>query len=1334
MLTARDAGARLVKIHEIRDGKYRAVGADQRKEFMAQTFELNSLTDLQTFVDQAAERNNRFIIRGTPKPEINLEEPVLRQKVYFDDMPVQWVMLDIDGIEYDSTLWNPYEEPDAFFESFISTLSEDLEDVSFYWRFSGSAGINTGQPEKATKAHIWFWLDRGYTSDELKRWAEKVNGAHGGKIVDPAVLRTVQPHYVSPPVIGEGVGCQVVRRSGLVELGEDVATLQIPAGKQGRILEGSAYRYDGTGDRKSFEEWLPLIGDHEDGHGFYDPMVGAVCAYVFHEGEDADYDFVRQVIGDAAAGANRQFHTDEYVRQKIEDWLPTVIEWAGMRWREGGGTAGKNDDGAVLETDVSVPYFPRPRFGQREGIERQNRAIGGWMEQAVRRAAYHKLQSAGATEGIGPSGYGITDASPIRLQITGPVGSGKTHSVEQSLLDLNAFFLSLPGMADETLTVYFCAGLSEKAAESAWSIVGQGGDAIAVRGVGAPDPETPGSNMCLRSDMALKVQASEGVLSAICKTCSLRFNCGFQKQKRDIWKAFEEPGVKIFTGPHEYLNYPSQVGTYDLVIVDERYKAEMTPRKFDRTILTVDLDSGSLEYVPLDMDEEPEKVMTDDGRIKIREPIALVDAVRTEVYRGLMEAPHAVLAAVRDRWVPGHATLTKALLRRVLNVLHQVAEARKPFTPDREAKFNVNSTDERIIEELDKRTDHDSAANIAILEAIYAEWEAPRPQANTIRVEDGRVIVRGVRAPTKVAAHTPVLLLDATAKLGLNRKLWGPDLAEERVDIENRVSAVQVWRHSWSKASFIRLDEHGNRIGHAQTKLEEIARVINRYPGAFLACPLDVERAIKPYLSVTVKTGHYNNLRGLNTFADCETGFFLCDPMVRPESALELALAYGAKDEQAHTLEDYRVERRRLRMRDPDEIALLDAPVNPNPVLEMFRQILVEDEMLQALGRVRGFWNDRQAFILANRVYDQTIDGYIHWEEFLAGSDRSDLFVKRVQKDFGGMFVNSPSWLVNVCPEVTRTRATARKILSEVIETHRLKPVYQTLFTPSQSVFDVLSLINTPLLFEEFIDVFGTEYTKPVNAVVKKFNLIEQRASAFVNWAILRCDGVMPMNAKVILDMAERSEELRKIVSSETTFRKIKSQLYKATPRFVALIYIIRQQTGGWTFLISQFSADFDLSPYTDAPISVYEGAVLGQKRQTKILSFTSDKERIRRSLRLNYGMHVGTLTPISADRNDDTAALLKFSQRSAVVGINGDDNEEIRNMEESLSAPKVFSEIDGKPVRNWEEVSGERTDREHVRAMLDELKRDNARTRAEAIDEEREEARKKDFYDFNIN
>lgn len=179
---------------------------------------LDSLRRLSEILTKLAkERQKCAVVRGKFKgfehskavdPEF---KPGVCRKIdeNFDDLPHHWVMFDIDGFK--PTSCDPLAHPlDAIDEYVTSRLPDVFQGASYHWHLSNSFGHPlTGS---VLKAHIWFWLDTPYNSQQLKAWKEN-NGIN----VDASVFQVTQLHYTANPTMNNGIVDPIADRCGLHE-------------------------------------------------------------------------------------------------------------------------------------------------------------------------------------------------------------------------------------------------------------------------------------------------------------------------------------------------------------------------------------------------------------------------------------------------------------------------------------------------------------------------------------------------------------------------------------------------------------------------------------------------------------------------------------------------------------------------------------------------------------------------------------------------------------------------------------------------------------------------------------------------------------------------------------------------------------------------------------------------------------------------------------------------------------------------------------------------------------------------------------------------------------
>jgi hypothetical protein len=138
-------------------------------------------------------------------------------------------------------------DPEGAVFHLVSLLPACLQDVSFHWQLSSSAGIG---PNLGLSVHLWFWFDRAVTDTELSLWAERDNVP-----IDTALFRTVQPHYTAAPLF-IGTSDPLPRRSGFWKGLDDVVCFPII---EAPTLREKSSGYAGSSTALGFEGKLELL-------------------------------------------------------------------------------------------------------------------------------------------------------------------------------------------------------------------------------------------------------------------------------------------------------------------------------------------------------------------------------------------------------------------------------------------------------------------------------------------------------------------------------------------------------------------------------------------------------------------------------------------------------------------------------------------------------------------------------------------------------------------------------------------------------------------------------------------------------------------------------------------------------------------------------------------------------------------------------------------------------------------------------------------------------------------------------------------------------------------
>lgn len=235
------SGTRMAKTLQ-EDGEWSGYGT--ARHFQPISVPLENLNDLHEQLDAMQGDPHLCAIRGTMR-DINRVEHgelfhpskadyVKRALRVFRDQPHHWVMLDIDHYQSEA---DPCTDPEAAVgEAIEALLPEEFHYADCVWQLSNSAGYKPG-----LKAHLWFWLDRPWSSAMLKQWATEI--APG---VDRAPLNPVQVHYTAAPVIEDGSEPPLVQRMGFREgMLDSAVRLHMPESTltRGEMVD---HDYDGT--------------------------------------------------------------------------------------------------------------------------------------------------------------------------------------------------------------------------------------------------------------------------------------------------------------------------------------------------------------------------------------------------------------------------------------------------------------------------------------------------------------------------------------------------------------------------------------------------------------------------------------------------------------------------------------------------------------------------------------------------------------------------------------------------------------------------------------------------------------------------------------------------------------------------------------------------------------------------------------------------------------------------------------------------------------------------------------------------------------------------------
>lgn len=503
----------------------------------------------------------------------------------------------------------------------------------------------------------------------------------------------------------------------------------------------------------------------------------------------------------------------------------------GHDWNDHAAEHGLDDARARLIAAAGNYELP-PTVTLAEGMARLDAIIGGFFAEA---RAWHDLPE---------------DQRPVPPAhlANATMGAGKSRITRRHGGEL---------LADQDAAVTFGLPLHRLTSEQAADFKAETGlDAAIWRGMDQPDPERDdGKGMCLEPELSEAARNAGASMSAICKVCPSRNDCGYKRQASTV--------RRIWFMPHNLLFHPKPqaVPAPAALVIDEKFHDAGMAENIRLAASTLD---GDLMDVPHAGDRDLLREYR--GMLLAALKTAGATAQAPEKRARLTRTHLAAVGLTADMADQARAIEWKRkpapkLSGDVADMARQLRELGGLFTPKVPTLW-------KLVEAL-LRGDHDTGTNIEI-EADAA-----------LQGGDGRGLLVWMhhRLDVHESWRVPTLILDGTAKPEIVRH-WFPDLvARPDIHIEAPHQKVTWVRASFSKARLVPTEGAGERRNQARrNNLEDLRRYIEvqaaRYRGQ-AARGLDVLVVVNKAVEELLKAGrlppnvaveHYNNLRGSNDY------------------------------------------------------------------------------------------------------------------------------------------------------------------------------------------------------------------------------------------------------------------------------------------------------------------------------------------------------------------------------------------------------------------------------------------------------------------------------------
>jgi len=175
-LTCADGGAIATKkIILGKDGTLEKVPFSAGKHFEWEEVAVEDIMSLGAAIQSRESQPKTLLVRG--KITNGASRRILRRMVAnggsIEDTPRHWVMLDIDDFPLPHWM-NPANDPDAAVKWVRAALPKPFRKATCYYQFSSGQNVPKRKgdpPPKIAKLHMFFWLERAVTAEQLRDWA-----------------------------------------------------------------------------------------------------------------------------------------------------------------------------------------------------------------------------------------------------------------------------------------------------------------------------------------------------------------------------------------------------------------------------------------------------------------------------------------------------------------------------------------------------------------------------------------------------------------------------------------------------------------------------------------------------------------------------------------------------------------------------------------------------------------------------------------------------------------------------------------------------------------------------------------------------------------------------------------------------------------------------------------------------------------------------------------------------------------------------------------------------------------------------------------------------------
>ena len=480
--------------------------------------------------------------------------------------------------------------------------------------------------------------------------------------------------------------------------------------------------------------------------------------------------------------------------------------------------------------------------------------------------------------------------------------------------------------------------------------------------MGREQPDGAGQSMCRKPTLAREIsKLGYPVFPIICmgrtvprdkysaECCEYFRECSYLKQF--------ETNEQILIYTHAYLPLPrnnKETIRPSLVVIDESF-------------LSTCLESYSFPRGEL------RAAVHDDSK---RNAKNVVNRVLTE-----FDEDRPILDALRA-W-----DLSAETMKRALDEVSSSGASFNPYSSDAELLTGLKTFSARMRVDI-------------LIEVLIAEVKTPRSQSHGITFNhNAQILTVHYRKPISrfqsPGTESDIIIIDANADIELIRP-WFPDARFQDIPALRKAHVIQCSSMRGSISSFVpnlHKDDYSRKW--AEKNLEGIEELISRESqgGAkklLIVGPQIVtgnsNKAIEPLISCPPNgvLAHFNGLRGVDAYKSFD-GIIVIgrnQPPIEELEKLARSLWFDA-DEPLRFANDWVVELRPHRMRDPAHAIGVEVLIHPDPRIQKLHEQIREGESTQAIDRLRLIHTlqPKRVIVVSNIPLDIVVDELITFDE-----------------------------------------------------------------------------------------------------------------------------------------------------------------------------------------------------------------------------------------------------------------------------------------------------------------------------------------------------------------